>query len=224
MNEGMNMEVQNNTNTMGANVATVSNLGTVSQSVGGKTVKVIKRYQNRKLYDTHQSCYVTLDEISDMIMRAEEVLVIDNRSKKDITSATLTQIIFEKQKRSKAAIPVETLRDIIQVGGGTFSGFLVKAAESGWSVLNRAKADLEKIYAGEAGSSERLRGAFKITQTAAEDLKKALDERAKSPAVSREALGAALSQLANMGTQLVNIEKLIDAVEARAAAADNDNA
>ncbi|MEZ4813890.1 MAG: polyhydroxyalkanoate synthesis regulator DNA-binding domain-containing protein [Bdellovibrionota bacterium] len=60
-----------------------SNAGTVTApSVQNKNVKVIKRYQNRKLYDTHQSCYVTLDEIAEMIMRSEEVTVIDNRSKR----------------------------------------------------------------------------------------------------------------------------------------------
>jgi polyhydroxyalkanoate synthesis repressor PhaR len=56
--------------------------------------KVIKRYQNRKLYDTQQSCYVTLEDIAKMIRNNEDVLVIDNKSKKDITSSTLTQIIL----------------------------------------------------------------------------------------------------------------------------------
>lgn len=191
--------------------------GTTSGSTaseGGKTTKVIKRYQNRKLYDTHQSCYVTLDEIAEMIMRGEDVAVVDNRSKKDITSATLTQIIFEKQKRSKVTIPVTTLRDIIQVGGGTFSGFLAKTAESGAGVLSKAKADLERAF---ANSTENLRGTFQITQRAAEDLKRAIDSRAQNPGSSRDVLNAAQNQLMNLSTQLNNIEKLIDAVETRSA-------
>ena len=48
-------------------------------------VKVIKRYQNRKLYDTHQSCYVTLEEISQMIKNGDDLRVIDNKTKNDIT-------------------------------------------------------------------------------------------------------------------------------------------
>lgn len=181
---------------------------------GGKSVKVIKRYQNRKLYDTHQSCYVTLDEIAEMIMRGEDVAVVDNRTKKDITSSTLTQIIFEKQKRSKVTIPVTTLRDIIQVGGGTFSGFLAKTAETGGGVLSRAKADLERAF---ANSTENLRGAFQVTQRAAEDLKRVIDSRAANPGTSRDVLNAAQNQLQNLSTQLNNIEKLIDAVETRSA-------
>lgn len=195
-----------------------NSMGTASLNQGAgaitdssKFVKTIKRYQNRKLYDTHQSCYVTLDEIAEMIMRGEEVAVIDNRSKKDITSSTLTQIIFEKQKRSKTIIPVDTLRDIIQVGGGTFSGFLSKTSDSSAGVLSRAKADLDRAFA----TSENLRGAFQITQRAAEDLKKAIDEKAQNPGPSREALNAAQSQLQNLSSQLSNLEKLIEAVELR---------
>jgi polyhydroxyalkanoate synthesis repressor PhaR len=201
----------NETNMEASNVNAAASTGVLGQD--GKLVKIIKRYQNRKLYDTNQSCYVTLDEISDMIMRGEEVCVIDNRTKKDITSATLTQIIFEKQKRSKTLIPVNTLRDIIQLGGGTFSGFLSKSIESGTSVLNRAKADLNSFVVG----GEKLRGAFQITQRAAEDLKKAIDEKAQNPGNSREAINAAQSQLQNLSSQLSNIEKLIEAVETRSA-------
>jgi polyhydroxyalkanoate synthesis repressor PhaR len=211
MNEGKNMEVTNQINTAAA-------LGNIENGVEAvarnSNVKVIKRYQNRKLYDTHQSCYVTLDEIADMIMRGEEVVVVDNRTKKDITSSTLTQIIFEKQKRSKSIIPVSTLRDIIQVGGGTFSGFLVKTAESGSSVLNKAKADLDKSFGG-ALSGENLRGAFLITQRAAEELRKAIDEKAQTAGLSREALNATQTQLQNLNSQLSNLEKLIEVFEAR---------
>jgi polyhydroxyalkanoate synthesis repressor PhaR len=213
MNEGRNMEANsNNTNNIqNAVVGQQAGPQTTYTNESGKVVKVIKRYQNRKLYDTHQSCYVTLDEIAEMIMRGEEVAVVDNRSKKDITSSTLTQIIFEKQKRSKVAIPVSTLRDIIQMGGGTFSGFLTKSAESGNSVLAKAKADLDRAFS----RTENLRGAFQITQKAAEDLKRAIDEKAQNPGSSREVLNAAQNQLQNLSSQLNNIEKLIEAVEAR---------
>lgn len=91
--------------------------------------KIIKRYQNRKLYDTDASCYVTLDEIAEMIQQREEVTVVDNRNQKDITASTLTQIIFEKQKRSDTPVPISTLRHIIQQGDGSFSAFLAKASD-----------------------------------------------------------------------------------------------
>jgi polyhydroxyalkanoate synthesis repressor PhaR len=92
--------------------------------------KIIKRYQNRKLYDTDASCYVTLDEIAEMIQQGEEVAVVDNRNQKDITAMTLTQIIFEKQKKSETPVPITTLRHIIQNGDGSFSSFLAKGSEN----------------------------------------------------------------------------------------------
>lgn len=89
-------------------------------------VKIIKRYQNRKLYDTQQSCYVTLDDIAKMIRSNEEVMVIDNKSKNDITAATLTQIIFESEKKASQYAPLFTLREIIQHGNGSISSYLAK--------------------------------------------------------------------------------------------------
>lgn len=94
-------------------------------AVNGK-VKIIKRYQNRKLYDTQQSCYVTLDDIAKMIRTNEEVMVIDNKSKNDITAATLTQIIFEAEKKASQYAPLFTLREIIQNANGSISSYLAK--------------------------------------------------------------------------------------------------
>ncbi|MBL7545086.1 MAG: polyhydroxyalkanoate synthesis regulator DNA-binding domain-containing protein [Bdellovibrionaceae bacterium] len=99
---------------------------TLGLSKPNSKVKIIKRYQNRKLYDTQQSCYVTLDDIAKMIRINEEVMVIDNKSKNDITAATLTQIIFEAEKKSAQYAPLFTLREIIQNANGSISSYLAK--------------------------------------------------------------------------------------------------
>ena len=87
-------------------------------------VKVIKRYQNRKLYDTHQSCYVTLEEISQMIKNGDDLRVIDNKTKNDITQATLTQLLYETERKALNPVPVELLKEIIRKGDGSFSGYI----------------------------------------------------------------------------------------------------
>ena len=94
--------------------------------IGGimKETKIIKRYQNRKLYDTHESSYVTLDEIAKMIKGGEDLRVIDNKTKNDITAATLTQLLFEVERKSKTQPSVELLKEIIRHGDGSFSGFI----------------------------------------------------------------------------------------------------
>jgi len=89
-----------------------------------KEVKIIKRYQNRKLYDTHESSYVTLDEIAKMIKNGEDLRVIDNKTKNDITGGTLTQLLYESEKKSKTQPNVGLLKEIIRHGDGSFSGFI----------------------------------------------------------------------------------------------------
>jgi polyhydroxyalkanoate synthesis repressor PhaR len=89
-----------------------------------KEMKIIKRYQNRKLYDTHESSYVTLDEIAKMIKSGEDLRVIDNKTKNDITASTLTQLLYESEKKAKTQPSVELLKEIIRHGDGSFSGYI----------------------------------------------------------------------------------------------------
>lgn len=89
-----------------------------------KELKIIKRYQNRKLYDTHESSYVTLDEIAKMIKSGEDLRVIDNKTKNDITAATLTQLLYESERKSKTQPSVDLLKEIIRHGDGSFSGYI----------------------------------------------------------------------------------------------------
>lgn len=77
-------------------------------------MRLIKRYSNRKLYDTTQSSYVTLEEIAEMVRNGDEVTIIDNKSGEDLTRVTLAQILFEEEKRDRRALPLNTLRLIIQ--------------------------------------------------------------------------------------------------------------
>ena len=82
--------------------------------------RIIKRYANRKLYDTQHSRYVTLEQISDMIRAGDDVKIIDNKSKEDLTSVTLAQIIFEEEKK-RSFMPLTAMRHIIQSGGDWFA-------------------------------------------------------------------------------------------------------
>src|SRR5689334_13206664 len=80
------------------------------------TERIIKRYTNRKLYDTDQSRYVTLDDIARLIRENEEVRVIDNESQEDLTAVTFAQIILEEEKRKTNLVSVPFLRKLIHSG------------------------------------------------------------------------------------------------------------
>ena len=80
---------------------------------GEKPRRVIKRYSNRKLYDTKDSRYVTLLQIAEMVRTGEEVQIIDNNTKDDLTEVTLAQIIYEEQKAHSRNVPLQTLKELI---------------------------------------------------------------------------------------------------------------
>jgi len=85
---------------------------------GDETRRTIKRYSNRKLYDTRQSRYVTLLQIAEMVRAGEDVQIIDNATKEDKTDVTLALIISEELKARPRAIPLATLKALIRHRGG----------------------------------------------------------------------------------------------------------
>jgi polyhydroxyalkanoate synthesis repressor PhaR len=109
-----------------------------------KKPRVIKRYQNRKLYDTQNSCYVTLDDIGNFIKNGEDVVIIDNKTQEDLTTVTLTQIIFEQEKKKKNLLPLNALKKIIQSGGEQIVEFLQKSIQSVSSISN-VKDEAERV-------------------------------------------------------------------------------
>ena len=76
--------------------------------------RIIKRYSNRKLYDTKESRYVTLLQIGELVRAGDEVRIVDNKTKQDLTEVTLAQIIFEEQKAKGRNVPLQTLKGMIQ--------------------------------------------------------------------------------------------------------------
>jgi polyhydroxyalkanoate synthesis repressor PhaR len=123
-----------------------------------KEPKVIKRYTNRKLYDTVESRYVTLDEIAQMIKGGAEVKIIDNRSKEDLTSVTLAQIIFEEEKK-RSQMPLGVLREIIRHGGEAVAGFYAEKAGTIVGKLGELRSKTEMIR---EDIEQRVRGVTGI--------------------------------------------------------------
>lgn len=116
--------------------------------------RIIKRYANRKLYDTQHSKYVTLEQISEMIRDGDDVKIIDNKTKEDLTSVTLAQIIFEEEKKQRSFLSLQTMRNIIQNGGESFAQFVTEAQRRVTSILPRRKdGEPEDELDAEAGEA-----------------------------------------------------------------------
>jgi polyhydroxyalkanoate synthesis repressor PhaR len=140
-----------------------------------KEPKVIKRYTNRKLYDTVESRYVTLDEIAHMIKGGAEVKIIDNRTKEDLTSVTLAQIIFEEEKK-RSQMPLGVLREIIRHGGEAVAGFYAEKAGTIAGKLGELRTKTETIRDDIEQRVRGVTGMFRKEGEGANPVKEAVDE------------------------------------------------
>jgi polyhydroxyalkanoate synthesis repressor PhaR len=143
-------------------------------------IRVIKRYANRKLYDTRDSKYVTLDRIAEFVRNGEEVKVLDNRSKKDLTKVTLAQIIYEEQKSGNAtAWSVQSLRGFILQGRekiltslkeGPVGKLVGRAEELGAEVYNAADDRVRGVLESASAHVKQLQGEVLRLQARIEEL------------------------------------------------------
>ena len=79
-------------------------------------VRLIKRYESRKLYDTEESRYVSLEDIAAWVRGGQDVRVVDNGTAEDVTAQTLTQIILDEGRRGTSFLPSELLHELVRVG------------------------------------------------------------------------------------------------------------
>lgn len=104
---------------------------------------VIKRYPNRKLYDTSVKRYITLDGIADLIRQGVEVQVLDHATGEDLTTLTLTQIIFEQEKKNSGFLPRSVLTGLVKAGGDTLTN-LRRTLASPLEILHQVDEEIER--------------------------------------------------------------------------------
>ncbi|MEA1969017.1 MAG: polyhydroxyalkanoate synthesis regulator DNA-binding domain-containing protein [Thermodesulfobacteriota bacterium] len=91
--------------------------------------RIVKKYPNRRLYDTEKSIYITLNDLSEIIRQGNRVDVHDVKTGEDVTAFTLTQIVMNKAKENKALLPVSLLHMVIQSGENLLHEFFEKYLE-----------------------------------------------------------------------------------------------
>jgi len=104
---------------------------------------VIKRYSNRKLYNTDTKRYITLDGIAALIRAGHEVKVIDNETREDLTAITLSQIIFEQEKKQAGFLPRSVLTGLVQAGGNTL-GTLRKSLAMPLDMIKQVDEEIDR--------------------------------------------------------------------------------
>jgi polyhydroxyalkanoate synthesis repressor PhaR len=103
----------------------------------------IKRYPNRKLYDTEAKQYITLEGIASLIRRGEDVSVVDHATGEDLTALTLSQIIFEQEKKQGGFLPRSVLTGLVQAGGDTL-GTLRRNLASSLGLMRQVDEEIER--------------------------------------------------------------------------------
>ncbi len=113
-----------------------------SEPDAGSPATVIKKYANRRLYNTGTSTYVTLDDLADMVKGGEDFVVQDAKSGEDLTRSVLTQIIFEQENKGTNLLPITVLRQLIRFYDDSMQAVVPSYLEHS---INAFVADQEKI-------------------------------------------------------------------------------
>ena len=113
---------------------------------------VIKKYANRRLYNTGSSSYVTLEHLAEMVKRGEHFVVYDARTNEDITRQVLTQIIFEAENSGQNLLPIQFLRQLIQMYGHQIQAFVPSYLEMSLDAFTRQRDQMREHVGGAPGS------------------------------------------------------------------------
>ena len=113
---------------------------------------VIKKYANRRLYNTASSAYVTLDDLSQMVKDGSDFVVHDAKSGENITRQVLTQIIFEEEAKGENLLPIDFLRQLIRFYGDSMQAFVPSYLQFSMEHLTREHERLREELVGSAGT------------------------------------------------------------------------
>lgn len=114
----------------------------------GDDVVIIKKYANRRLYDTESSSYITLERLAEMVRQKREFKVVDAKTAEDITHAVLTQIIMDEEARGKTMLPVNFLRQLIGMYGGQMQSLVPEYLEASLEAFQRNQEQFRDALAG----------------------------------------------------------------------------
>ena len=154
-------------------------------------IRLIKRYESRKLYDTEESRYVSLDEIAGWVRQGQEVKVVDNASGADVTSQTLTQIILDEGRKGTSFLPSELLHDLVRLGE--------RAVSNGFEQMSHGVDRLVQASIDRLAPVRRAREEMSSLRVRLEQLESSLAE------LERDETGAS----GNTGTALLGREEKI---------------
>lgn len=142
----------------------------MAASGSGDDVVIIKKYANRRLYDTESSSYITLERLAEMVRQKREFKVVDAKSGEDITHNVLTQIIMDEESRGQTLLPVSFLRQLIGMYGGQVQSMLPQYLEASLEAFQRNQSQMRETLSSAFAANpfaELARRNMELFQSAA---------------------------------------------------------
>lgn len=171
--------------------------------------RVIKRYANRKLYDTRESRYVTLQQIAEYVRVGEDVQIIDNKTKEDLTNVTLAQIVYEQERgKEPEHRAARGLRDMIREGRERLLTTILDGPVG--KLMPHPHDDERPAEKGE--KPETKRSVLLSPKEALDELQRLADDSIRS------LLGGALQHVQQLQGEVTRLQQRIEELEARLAA------
>jgi polyhydroxyalkanoate synthesis repressor PhaR len=181
---------------------------------------VIKKYANRRLYNTASSSYVTLEHLADMVKKGVDFVVYDAKTNEDITRSVLTQIIFEEESQGQSLLPIQFLRQLISFYGNSVQAFLPSYLELSLATFAQQQERMRSQFAalGQTGGmnpyEEQIRQNLALFDRAMKMFSPFAyakpEEPAAAPAPARPAEPSSDDALAELRKQMAEMQAQIE--------------
>ncbi|HYI63321.1 MAG TPA: polyhydroxyalkanoate synthesis repressor PhaR [Allosphingosinicella sp.] len=175
----------------------------------GDDVVIIKKYANRRLYDTESSSYITLERLAEMVRQKRDFKVVDAKSGEDITRGVLAQIIMDEEARGTNMLPVNFLRQLIGLYGDQMQSVVPQYLEASLDALQRNQSQLRDAMAGAFAVNpfaELARRNMEMFTAAAAGGSKAAGTEPGKPGAPEDTK----AELAGLKAQLAELQKQLD--------------
>ena len=176
-------------------------------------VVIIKKYANRRLYDTESSTYITLERLAEMVRQKRQFQVVDAKSGEDITRSVLTQIIMDEEARGPEMLPVNFLRQLISMYGGQMQAAVPQYLEASLDQFQRNQSQLREAMAGAFAVNpfaEIARRNMEMFTAAAAGAQPHVPDAASADSPKPAAGDDTKAELAGLKAQLAELQKQLD--------------
>lgn len=181
----------------------------MAKSEGGDGPVIIKKYANRRLYNTSSSSYITLDDLAKMTRVGTDFQVLDAKTGDDITHSILTQIIMEEESSGEQMLPVSFLRQLIAMYGNSMQAMMPSYLEAAMDNFRQNQAQIQEAFQGSMSGNPLA----KMAETNIAMMRAATDAlmpKGKAQVAPAEAEPAPESDVAALRRQMEEMQKKLD--------------